>query len=147
MYHSAKWQWGPTRDFVPPFTMSWGQEFRHWTTSLGWELLTSALCSSLQWEISHSCQALLCPQLHGLSPALSSGFSLPRSSHTFWEHLPTPSDFSFHPTTPNPFFPLFLPQFPWLLYQHLLPKSTCLSAVVTCPDKGSFIHFFEFWRA
>lgn len=48
-YHPAKSWWGSTLDFIPPLALSWGQEFRHWTTSPGWELLTSgcsaALCS------------------------------------------------------------------------------------------------------
>lgn len=61
-------------------------------------------------------------------------------------HLPPPSKFSFHPTVPKSFFPLFLPQFPYLLYQHPLQASTDLSAVVTCPNKAFFIHF-SFWRA
>lgn len=103
MYHSAKWQWGPTRDFVPPFTMSWGQEFRHWTTSLGWELLTSApLCSGKYPIPARLCSAHSSTAFLLLYP-LDSAFPDPHTPSGSTFPLPLTSAFTLQRQTP--FFP------------------------------------------
>lgn len=87
------------------------------------------LCSSLQWK---------CPIPARPFSAHSSRISQGFLQNPWGWALPAPPAAPHTPTMPKPFFPLFLPQFPYLLYQHPLPRSTDLSAMVTCPDKGFF---------
>lgn len=106
------------------------------------------LCSSLQREMF--CPARLCPAHSSTSSLLPypgrstlnlEGFCLASftcsSSHTSWEQLPPPSDFSFHPTMPKPLFPFFLSQSPYPSSPKI-HRALCYDLSATCPDKGFF---------